>query len=265
MHCYLPTSPTLVPEHRLDRRLQRCSHVVCRVPRSFPGAGLFGSVEERSVGFVGHSDGWQDLSRNFQLTREYARAENGNIALTGEIDLADNEASSFRARLRRKLVRGGTTGSFQPTRSLHELRDYVSQWKDWQEGLKLHEPACDHDLYRASIAMLRVHESKDVLAASLPVCPSPGALTKVTKTWAVITWCGHVIWSKRPEAFSPRARRWTHCVLRISGVHAGSRRTLGAKYVARWPRLLDRIANGRSCFSDSLVDGIGRESPYRPW
>ena len=36
-----------------------------------------------SVGFAGVSDGWQDLSRNFQMTWEYDRAENGNIALTG--------------------------------------------------------------------------------------------------------------------------------------------------------------------------------------
>ncbi len=41
-----------------------------------------------SVGFAGYSDGWQDLSRNFQLTNLYQRAENGNVALTGEIDLA---------------------------------------------------------------------------------------------------------------------------------------------------------------------------------
>jgi glucoamylase len=40
-----------------------------------------------SVGFAGFSDGWQDLSQHFQLTWRYTRAENGNIALTGEIDL----------------------------------------------------------------------------------------------------------------------------------------------------------------------------------
>ena len=45
------------------------------------------SWRKMSVGFVGFSDGWQDLSRNYQLTWDYTRAENGNIALTGEIDL----------------------------------------------------------------------------------------------------------------------------------------------------------------------------------
>ena len=44
--------------------------------------------KKRSVGFVGYSDGWQDLSQHYQMTWEYTCAENGNVALTGEIDLA---------------------------------------------------------------------------------------------------------------------------------------------------------------------------------
>ena len=38
------------------------------------------------AGFVGVSDGWQDLPRNRQLTWSYDRVENGNVALVGEID-----------------------------------------------------------------------------------------------------------------------------------------------------------------------------------
>src|SRR5690348_8733683 len=41
----------------------------------------------RSVGFVGVSDGWQDLSRHKRLAWRYERAENGNVALVGEVDL----------------------------------------------------------------------------------------------------------------------------------------------------------------------------------
>ena len=40
-----------------------------------------------SVGFVGTSDGWQDVQRHKQMTWVYPRAENGNVALTGEIDM----------------------------------------------------------------------------------------------------------------------------------------------------------------------------------
>ena len=44
--------------------------------------------KKMSVGFVGTSDGWQDLNEHFQMEWEYQRAENGNLACTGEIDLA---------------------------------------------------------------------------------------------------------------------------------------------------------------------------------
>ena len=39
----------------------------------------------RLVCYVGFSDGWQDLMRNFKLDWEFRAAENGNIALTGEV------------------------------------------------------------------------------------------------------------------------------------------------------------------------------------
>jgi glucoamylase len=42
----------------------------------------------RSVGYVGASDGWQDVMENFQMDWEFERAEDGNIALFGEIDLS---------------------------------------------------------------------------------------------------------------------------------------------------------------------------------
>jgi glucoamylase len=41
-----------------------------------------------SCGFVGRSDGWQDLMDNFQMDWQFGSAMNGNIALTGEIDVA---------------------------------------------------------------------------------------------------------------------------------------------------------------------------------
>jgi len=49
--------------------------------------GCSGGFSRRSVGFVGASDGWQDLMNNFKMDWEFHAAENGNIALTGEIDL----------------------------------------------------------------------------------------------------------------------------------------------------------------------------------
>jgi glucoamylase len=43
-----------------------------------------------SCGFVGRSDGWQDLMDNFHMDWQFGSAVNGNIALTGEIDIAQH-------------------------------------------------------------------------------------------------------------------------------------------------------------------------------
>jgi glucoamylase len=50
-----------------------------------------------SAGFVGVSDGWQELRRHKRLSETYARAEKGNVALTGEVDLAacDGDLRSY--------------------------------------------------------------------------------------------------------------------------------------------------------------------------
>ena len=40
-----------------------------------------------SCGFVGASDGWRDLTDNFHLDWQFGSATNGNLALTGELDL----------------------------------------------------------------------------------------------------------------------------------------------------------------------------------
>lgn len=43
-----------------------------------------------SCGFVGSSDGWTDLADNFQMDWEFDGAMNGNLALTGELDLKES-------------------------------------------------------------------------------------------------------------------------------------------------------------------------------
>jgi glucoamylase len=47
--------------------------------------GCSGGFSRRSVGYVGASDGWQDLTKHFKMDWEFRAAGPGNIALTGEI------------------------------------------------------------------------------------------------------------------------------------------------------------------------------------
>ena len=42
---------------------------------------------EASCGYVGASGGWQDLKDNLKLDWDYERADEGNVAVVGQIDL----------------------------------------------------------------------------------------------------------------------------------------------------------------------------------
>ena len=137
--------------------------------------------KKMSAGFVGASDGWQDLSQHFLMQWEYTRAENGNVALTGEIDLEACKGE-FVLALGFGLI---WTEAGQQTRSslfedFNELRDhFVSQWTSWHTKLlKLDEPLRQHDLYRTSTAVLRTHESKDFLGGIIASLSIPWGFNK---------------------------------------------------------------------------------------
>ena len=136
---------------------------------------------KRSVGFAGVSDGWQDLSQNFQMTWEYDRAENGNVALTAEIDL---EACNGEFLLvlgfggiwseAGQQVVSSLLASYETTRD-----DYIRHWQAWQRTLKkLDERPREKDLYRASMAVLRSHESKDFLGGIIASLSIPWGFNK---------------------------------------------------------------------------------------
>ncbi|MGA7292680.1 MAG: glucan 1,4-alpha-glucosidase [Terriglobales bacterium] len=135
----------------------------------------------RSVGFVGISDGWQDLSQHFQMMWEYERAENGNIALTAEIDLAACNGEFILALGFGEIwaEAGQQTISSLLTRYETSRQDYVFHWQHWQKTLKkLDEKRREKDLYRTSVAVLRTHESKDFLGGIIASLSIPWGFNK---------------------------------------------------------------------------------------
>jgi glucoamylase len=132
----------------------------------------------RSAGFVGTSDGWQDLSQHHRLTWAYTRAENGNVALTGEVDIQ-------KARGVFLLALGFGANSFEAgQRALASLLDgfesarsnYIREWQSWLQTLpplsSKYNDNATKELYLVSAAVMRTHESKrfpGALIASLSV------------------------------------------------------------------------------------------------
>jgi glucoamylase len=116
----------------------------------------------RSVGFVGASDAWGDVRAHGRLTNRYDRAENGNVAVAGEIDLEacdgefvlaigfghDPDAAALHARAALLEPFGRT------------LEHYAAPWRDWQRGLlDLDRSADPGDLYRSSASVIKTHMS----------------------------------------------------------------------------------------------------------
>jgi glucoamylase len=118
----------------------------------------------RSVGFAGFSDGWQQLEAHGQIREAYGRAENGNVALTGEIDLDASGGTCVLA------LGFGATAAEAGQHALNSLitgfdaitEKYVSAWQRWQRGRDALAPgdAETGSLIDYSAALLRVHESK---------------------------------------------------------------------------------------------------------
>ncbi len=135
----------------------------------------------RSVGFVGYSDGWQDLSEHFRLTWDYTRAENGNLALTGEIDLADCQGKFVLALgFGRNCWESGQQVLSSLLEDCDEIREhFVRQWRNWQESiLPLDREKREVDLYRTSMAVLRSHESKDFVGGVIASLSIPWGFNK---------------------------------------------------------------------------------------
>ena len=120
----------------------------------------------RSVGFVGCSDGWQDLTANKRMTFDYTRAENGNVALTAELALSCGDGNFLlalgfgrNAAEAGNRARASLQDGFQKAQSA-----YVGQWSDWQKTLLPLDQESTHDrqnAYRVSTAVVRTHESLD--------------------------------------------------------------------------------------------------------
>src|SRR5471030_2548025 len=92
-----------------------------------------------SAGFVGTSDGWQDFSRHGQMTDIFDLAEDGNVALTGELAAARGVlALGFNETPEgaRTLAESSLTDGFDSANEEFELA-----WRTWGSALTLPSPS----------------------------------------------------------------------------------------------------------------------------
>ncbi|HEX6965676.1 MAG TPA: glucan 1,4-alpha-glucosidase [Gemmatimonadaceae bacterium] len=223
----------------------------------------------RSVGFVGASDGWQDLEHHKHLTMQYERAENGNVALTGEIDLGQSngvfllslgfgrDASKAGYRALAALREG-----FEPARAA-----YIGGWQAWQRSLPRDDRGSpgDPELQRVSANVLRIHESKNFASGMIASLSIPWGLSKGDDDLGGY----HLVW--------PRDLVEAAGGLIAVGAFADARRVLQYLSVTqdgdgRWPQNMwldgtpywSGIQMDETAFPILLVDLLRRENALTP-
>ncbi|MEO8734281.1 MAG: glycoside hydrolase family 15 protein, partial [Flavobacteriales bacterium] len=151
---------------------------------------------KRSVGYVGSSDGWQDLKAHKKMTWEYTRAENGNVALTAEVDLLKSRGDFVLAlgfgpdpdEAARNAIASLRDG-FDKTK-----HDYIAGWQEWMKphaSLENRGPG-GRNLSRISLAVLRIHESKTAPGGLIASLSIPWGFSKGDQDLGGY----HLIWSR---------------------------------------------------------------------
>ncbi|MBP2687715.1 MAG: glycoside hydrolase 15-related [Deltaproteobacteria bacterium] len=116
-----------------------------------------------SCGFVGRSDGWTDLAVDYRMDWEFGRATDGNIALTGELDLGGRREFTVGLAFGDGLHNAATTLLESLATPFTEHRErYAEQWnRSCRQLLPLDKSASDGgDLYHGSYSLLLAHEDK---------------------------------------------------------------------------------------------------------
>ncbi len=205
----------------------------------------------RSVGYVGASDGWQDL-RNFKMDWEFRSADNGNIALTGEID--PRRGHEFVVAIAMGQSYESTTAKLLQSMAdpFEKHREgYVRQWKRAAVDAKHEYESQTADggrTYRLSRCILLSHEDKVFQGAIVASMCIPWGETKGDNDLGGY----HLVWTRdlvqsatallaSGQSGTPqRALLWLAVIQRPDGSFPQNSWINGRMY---WPGLqLDEIA-----------------------
>jgi glucoamylase len=128
-----------------------------------------------SCGYVGVSDGWTDLHDDFKMGWVFERASDGNIALTGELDISKTQEFTLGLAFGDSEQRALANLFHSLGTSFDEhLARYKKQWDETASHLRpLKGASFDNgNLYHSSYSLLLAHEDKSfagALIASLAI------------------------------------------------------------------------------------------------
>jgi glucoamylase len=118
-------------------------------------------IAEASCGFVGVNDGWTDLADNYQLDWHYKEARDGNIALTGRLDLS--QQTEFTVGLAFGTTQHDALSTLAQSLSIpfeHTRDSFVNQWERTSKRFALAANSHNAKLFERSVNLLLAHEDK---------------------------------------------------------------------------------------------------------
>src|SRR5262249_21641257 len=123
---------------------------------------------ECSCGYVGVNDGWTDLTDNYRLDWQYDAALDGNIALTGGLDLS--RTTEFTVGLAFGATRHDALSTLAQSLSIpfeqtHEA--FLRQWERTARRFTLAATANNSRLFERSVNLLLAHEDKTYSGAMI--------------------------------------------------------------------------------------------------
>jgi len=116
---------------------------------------------ELSCGYVGVNDGWTDLADNYRLDWQYEAALDGNIALTGELDLS--QSTEFTVGLAFGTTQHDALSTLAQSLSIPfeaTRKSFVRQWERTSKRFALGAVSTDSKLFERSVNLLLAHEDK---------------------------------------------------------------------------------------------------------
>ena len=133
------------------------------------------------TGYVGFSDGWQDISKNFRLTETSPAAGPGNVALTGQLPVGAGSETTYDLALSfgTSQNEAQTYGMTSLSVSFNDIRSkYESGWKGYLQqltnNLKNARFITESPFARRSAAIIKMHEDKRNRGAIIASMSSPG-------------------------------------------------------------------------------------------
>ncbi len=122
-----------------------------------------------NVGFVGFSDSWQDLSKNYKMTYNFKYANNGNVAICGEIDISKSKNFSLYMGFGESPEEAALKVRSSMSKNNADIFNlYVSGWEALRARYRhINELSSRFPLATISENVLKVHQAKGQFPGAL--------------------------------------------------------------------------------------------------